>query len=200
MSTGTKLPLAVAEKVARALVQVFEPACERIEIAGSILRRKPEVGDIEIVAAPRFVDGAAVDLFAPPPRVSVLDDALRALEREGRLVHHPEKPRADGERYKRRWAPKAGVQVDLFIVLPPAQWAVIKTIRTGPADFSAMLVTRMQRYGRRCSDGRILDGDRVIDCEDEADVFAAAGLHWMPPERRGVDPVRELSPTPGGRP
>lgn len=43
-----------ALKIAEGLVCEFGPYCERVEIAGSIRRGKAEVGDIEIVAVPRF--------------------------------------------------------------------------------------------------------------------------------------------------
>ena len=134
MSTGTKIPLAAADRIAHALVEELAPACERIKVAGSVLRRKPLVGDIEIVCEPRMVEAPRVDLFAPAPMVSALDTVLAALLAAGRLVHHPVKPPADGDRYKRRWATKAGVQVDLFIVRPPAQFWVLFAIRTGPAE------------------------------------------------------------------
>lgn len=185
MSSGPKKPLAEAALVATAIVETLRPACERIEIAGSIRRRKPEVSDIELVCVPRLVDGPSVDLFAAPPKESLLDIFLLDLERSGRLVQHPTS-RADGERYKKRWAPRAGMQVDLFIVPPggPAEWGVIFAIRTGPADYSARAVTALHDHGLRSVDGRILRGNEVMPCPEEADFFRLAGLPLLPPEER----------------
>jgi len=47
-------PLAEAERVAAALVADLEPYCARIATAGSVRRRKVQVGDIELVAIPRY--------------------------------------------------------------------------------------------------------------------------------------------------
>lgn len=180
MSSGPKKSLAEAAMVASALVEHLRPACARIEIAGSIRRRKPEVSDIEIVCIPRLVDGPSVDLFAPPPKVSALDAMLADLERSGRLVQHPT-ARADGARYKKRWATKAGIQMDLFIVLPPAEWGPLFAIRTGPADFSTRAVMALRERGLRCEDGRILRGNEVVPCPEEEDFFRLAGLPLLPP-------------------
>lgn len=185
MSTGARLPFKKAEQVARALVAELAPACERIEIAGSLRRRRPDIGDIELVAVPRMVDGQRVDLFAPLPKVSALDEVLAGLERAGRVVDHPTKPRANGDRYKRRWLPKAGLQVDLFIVLKPAEWGPIFTIRTGSATYSEYLVTKLRRKGWRCEDGRVLDHEeRLVSCPEEEDFFGACDVAWVPPEER----------------
>jgi DNA polymerase/3'-5' exonuclease PolX len=55
-----------ALKIAQETVELLRPHCERIEIAGSIRREKPEPNDIEIVAIPKpyevglFESGLAV--------------------------------------------------------------------------------------------------------------------------------------------
>src|SRR5205823_12049549 len=46
------LPLAQAEKHAAKILAELAPFCERIEIAGSIRRRRPTVNDIDFVALP----------------------------------------------------------------------------------------------------------------------------------------------------
>src|SRR5438105_60329 len=45
--------LAEAERIAAAIVADLAPSCARIQVAGSVRRRKELVGDIEIVAVPR---------------------------------------------------------------------------------------------------------------------------------------------------
>jgi DNA polymerase/3'-5' exonuclease PolX len=185
VSAGIKVPLVEAERVADAIVRALAPGCERIEIAGSIRRRKAMVGDVELVCIPRFVEGPRVDLFQPPPMVSVLDDRLAVLEQAGRLVAHPTSP-ANGDRYKKRVATRSGMQVDLFIVRPPAEWGPIFAIRTGPADYSAAAVTALRARGMRCEDGAVWRGSERIPCPEEADFFAAVGWELVPPERRGT--------------
>ena len=49
-----------AKEIADSVLQKLKPHCERIEIAGSIRRKKANPNDIEIVAIPKPYD---VDLF-----------------------------------------------------------------------------------------------------------------------------------------
>jgi DNA polymerase/3'-5' exonuclease PolX len=50
----TQRPLPEAERVAAAIVADLAPFCARIQVAGSVRRRKEVVGDIELVAIPRY--------------------------------------------------------------------------------------------------------------------------------------------------
>ena len=54
MSSGEKQPRAVVLPITERLVSILAPFCERIEIAGSLRRLKPEVGDIELVVIPKL--------------------------------------------------------------------------------------------------------------------------------------------------
>jgi len=51
--SDTKYPLAKAYKVASYILELLQPHCERIHIAGSIRRMQPQVKDIEIVCEPK---------------------------------------------------------------------------------------------------------------------------------------------------
>lgn len=184
MSAGTRLDLLAAARVAHRVVAWLTPGCSRIEVAGSIRRRRPDVGDVEIVAVPRLVDGERPSLFDPPSRVSALDPVLAGLIADGRLAPHPERP-ANGEKYKRLWIPTPGIQLDLFLVTPPAEWGPILTIRTGPAAFSERLVTMLKRKGWGSRDGRVLNlRGEVVPCPEERDFFVACGEPWTEPEDR----------------
>jgi DNA polymerase/3'-5' exonuclease PolX len=68
MSAAVKFPYPVVLPIAGRIVEALRPYCERIEIAGSLRREKPMVGDIEIVAIPR----RPVDLFGEPVSMFVL--------------------------------------------------------------------------------------------------------------------------------
>jgi len=79
--------------------------------------------------------------------------------------------------------------VDLFSVLPPAQWGVIMMIRTGPAEFSRRLVTPrgsggLLPDGLRVRDGAIWDGEHAIATPEEDDVWRVLGLAPVAPEDR----------------
>lgn len=47
-----KLPYEHMLSIALPVVELLRPRCKRIEIAGSLRRRREEIGDIEIVAEP----------------------------------------------------------------------------------------------------------------------------------------------------
>jgi DNA polymerase/3'-5' exonuclease PolX len=62
-----------AKRLADCLVKAIAPYCERIEIAGSVRRKKADVKDIEIVAIPRWEERPDMSsLFAEPQRVNLL--------------------------------------------------------------------------------------------------------------------------------
>lgn len=105
-SNSNRLPLERARQLANAVRDELAPGCQRIEIAGSIRRRKPEIGDIEIVCIPKRSGGLFDDQ-------SALDPILAALEGTGRLRRIK-----GGEKYKQYEIVKAGVNLDLFICEP----------------------------------------------------------------------------------
>ena len=135
-----RVPLALARAVAEEARARLAPACDRLEIAGSIRRARPDVGDVELVAVPRVTPGRP-DLFGTPMGATDELHALAtALLAQGFLAHRPDRNGrwAFGEKLKRVvFRGAAGeLPLDLFAVTPPAQWGVIFTIRTGPGAFS----------------------------------------------------------------
>lgn len=187
-----KHPALYALAVADALVAELAPACDRIEIAGSLRRGEREVGDIELVCIPRLERDlfGAVDLEAP----TELDRVLERLEAEFRIARRLTSAGTArwGPRAKYAIAVKSGIPVDLFAVLPPAQWGAILAIRTGPKEYSERLVTTCKRRGLRCEDGRLvrpgevrLDGrDFELATPEERDFIEACGLPYLSPEQR----------------
>ncbi len=58
--------LETARRIAEQLVESMQPYCERVMIAGSIRRGKPEVKDIEVCAIPRTSVKIPASLAVPP--------------------------------------------------------------------------------------------------------------------------------------
>lgn|SRR3990172_3077140 len=173
-----KIPLADAEAQAKRIVELLRPFCQRVEIAGSIRRRKPEVGDIEIVAIPH----QALDMFGTP-KTNEHELNSMAWSMLGRVIK-------DGNKYKQVEL-KEGINLDLFIVTPPAQWGVQFLIRTGPAEYSHKFVTRRQSGGMlpsnlKVKDGAIWHGLQKVETPEERDVYKVLGIPWCPPEERNV--------------
>lgn len=193
MSEGTRIPLAEARAIAGELLALLNPYCERLEVVGSIRRERPTIGDIELLAVPRLVD--RFDMFGLPTGqdFDVLADYCTQMVRHGLLTHRPDKNgrSAFGSRYKR--LSYQGIGLDLFSVLQPAQWGVLSVIRTGSADFSHRLVTPVEQggwmpQGMYCRDGALwcATQDTAFETPEEADVFAAIGRSYVPPEQREV--------------
>ena len=171
----TKLPLSDALFVAERLVDRLSIYCQRIEIAGSVRRKKSGVGDIELVAIPRF----ETDLFGASSDIHLLD--VFDWECVGRIVK-------GGHKYKQIEL-EEGVNLDLFIVTPPAQWGVQFMIRTGSAEFSHRLVTPRKHGGLmpsnyRVKDGAIWSNSHIIATPEEQDVFDLIGIPFIDPVAR----------------
>lgn len=181
--------LDVVERLAHEIVELLEPATTRCEIVGSIRRRAPFVGDIELLVEPAY-EPAQFDLCGRATRTrnvlnALVDELVASKTFERRLDKDGE--RAYGEKYKR--LTYAGVALDLFIATPPAQYGVLQAIRTGPASFSKRLVTREPEgylpFGLYVFDGALYHGRIKIETPDERDVFRAIALDYLEPwERR----------------
>ena len=193
--TKTRIPLADAERLAAEVVELLRPACERIEIAGSIRRGKPDVGDIEILAVPTIEQGH--DMFGEPncAYVNRLDLLCSQLLGIGTFTARLDvNGRASfGSKYKRLnyWGSGGGFPLDLFSVIEPAQWGVLYLIRTGPADFSHRFVTSKTAGGMLPPWAQVADGairhrgtGEVYATPEEADVFRLIGVDYIEPEGR----------------
>ena len=166
--------LADALLVASEVMHRLQPWTSRRVIAGSIRRRQPEVKDIEIVCEPCTVDDG---LFGE-------DRHATAEIRELVQMWGPTPKR--GHKYIQVVdVLGSGITLDLFLVTPPATWGAILAIRTGPAAFSEMLVTRIKGRGWRCMGGHVVDhlGAPIPTPTEEA-FFEAANVQWIEPEGR----------------
>ena len=192
MSAGTRIPLAEAQALAADLVAKLSPACLRIEPAGSIRRRRPDVGDIELVALSRFRTDKVPSLFEDVERrVDLLSERIDELLGEGTLAPHPTDPKR-GDRYAKLLHPASGRQVDLFMAASRATYGLILLIRTGPAAYSRAVVTTARDRGFHVTGGELHRGRlgcgarpcEMVPTPEEADVYRALGSPYVPPEGR----------------
>ncbi len=183
MSAAAKLPRDGVLPRALHIAETLRPFCHRLELAGSLRRETPLVGDIEIVAIPH----RPVDLFGQPVK------GPTALETF--LVSKGVALSKNGDRYKQ--FAYGSLTVDLF--LPTVEtWGSVLTIRTGSWEFSKWLVTSQAARGAAPNEiafreGRLYAGGRLLATPEEEDVFAALGLSWIEPAlRKGPidDPTR----------
>lgn len=161
--------------------------CEMASIAGSIRRLKPRVKDMEIVVQPVFDTNLLGDVDYDSP--TKLDHLLDEMLADGTLEKRPREVRGErqyvwGRKYK------AGIYrsipLDLFIVIPPAEWGAVFAIRTGSADFSQALVTMARDQGLQCKEGHLVNmatGETVHTPSEKA-FFREVGAHWREPQNR----------------
>lgn len=154
--------LEIAEKVKALLA----PHCERIEIAGSIRRKKHDVKDIEIVAIPKPFD------------VGLFESGIATVVNQWQKIK--------GElpcKYTQRILPE-GIKLDLFFA-ERGNWGLIYAIRTGSADYShKVLATEWVRRGYKSERGYLVANGKQIAVPEEEDLFKRIGVPFIAPELR----------------
>lgn len=160
------MKLEQATEIAEHIKTILTPHCHRIEIAGSIRRKTPQCGDIEIVAIPK------------PYGVDLFESGIATVVNRWKKVR--------GElpcKYTQRILPE-GIALDLFFATPK-NWGMIFAIRTGSAVFShRVLACGWTRHGFHGVEGRLMQNGVEIDVPEEVDLFRLAGVEWIEPEKR----------------
>ena len=138
----------------------------RIEPAGSLRRRQPTIGDLDLLAA---VDDPAA-----------LIDALDGLPEVEKVL--------SAGTDKSSIVLQDGPRVDLM-VCPPAAWGTHLVHFTGNVDHNIALRGMALDRGWSLSEKgfKVIEtGELLLDAE-EADVYERLGLPWIPPELRKGD-------------
>lgn len=178
MSEGLKMPYAEAKKIADDLLVLLGDRFERLEIAGSLRRKKELVGDIELVGIPKPVQVQGLFGTYEVPSIEPIVDLMRSF---GYTVDKA------GDKYL-KFVAEHQMSVDLFLC-GPKTWGCIFMIRTGSAEFTRRMVTR-KSYRGWCPDnmqfaiGRLWGDEGALDTPEEEDVFREMGLPYMLPEER----------------
>jgi DNA polymerase/3'-5' exonuclease PolX len=163
--------------MAQQIKALLEPHCYKIEIAGSIRRKKLQVKDIEIVAIPKpydtglFADGLAsvVDLWP------CVKGELAYMARSG----------VKQCRYTRRLY-KEGVYVDLFFA-NPKNWGYILALRTGSTNWNTdVLLPSIKKAGYQALGGHIRYQGAVVPVPEETDLFKLLRIPYILPEGRNI--------------
>lgn len=181
MSDGKRYPLAQAKAVAERLVKDLEPYCERIQIAGSIRRGKPEVGDVEILYVPRVEMEAGADLFGTLEPRNLADEELTEWITEGFLRKRLNAKGSEmwGEKNKLGVDSGSGIPVDFFSTTHE-NWYNAMVCRTGPSDSNKAIAMKANEMGLTwnvygCGFKNLATGE-ILPMKSEAQVFATVGL------------------------
>lgn len=183
-----RFPYAQAHRVATAIVDSLRPACERIEIAGSLRRKRYLVHDIDLVLISRLerIQAPQRGLFAADDTVEqrAIDGCLIALQEAGKIGDL-----AISDKIIRCMAIKSGIPIDIYLA-KPSTWATILLIRTGSKEHNIMLARRARQRGLILK----ADGTGLISANgkpagaflEEERLFRFLGLRYVPPENREV--------------
>lgn len=182
--TNDKMDLDEAKSLTDEIIKYFLNYSDQIEIAGSIRRKKPKVKDIELVVSPKLTILQRNLLDQPIKFKSKLDSAIEKLFELNIFTKYVK----NGDRYKQIWV-KDIIKLDLFIVLPPAQFGMIYLIRTGSANYSKQFMVDLNKVGKfKVENGALYqlsnEGPILIETPTENDVYLAIGKEWIPPEKR----------------
>jgi DNA polymerase/3'-5' exonuclease PolX len=192
MSTGNKRSYEAALADARAFRDLFDmlpaPLYERWEFAGSLRRKRDQVGDVEHVIIPRFGDVTVEgDLFGGTKSANLVMHRLDELLKSGQVSKHLYGTTGFRWGDKNRGADFRGFNHELFMA-DGDNWGSKLAILTGPADFSKQLVTGLLRRERCNKDGYVWQchaGEmQKLPVANERQYFLLAGMAWVEPEDR----------------
>jgi len=155
---GVALP--VAEEVAARLRAV--PAVEAADPAGSIRRMRDTIGDIDVLASSTRPE-AVVATFTTLPFVREV------------LATGPTRPSI---------LTRDELQIDLRVIRPE-EWGSALVYFTGSKEHNIALRSLANEHGWKLSEYGLFDreGTRIAG-RTEAEIYAALGMDWIPPELR----------------
>ncbi len=177
-----KIDLAEATIVANRIAKHLSPAFDRVEVAGSIRRRKPIVGDVELVAI-RSDHEALMRLLAD----------IGQTIKPGVPGVVPWTPKPDSKYVRVRL--NEGMNLDLFLARPE-NWGGLFMMRTGSGAgpdgnaFNGFVPGVFGRFKRLSGGGRMTDcmptmptGEQLW-VPEEQDFFDLLEMDFVPPEER----------------
>lgn len=151
------MELGKAKTIAEEIKGLLEPACNRIEIAGNIRRRKPVVNDIDLVVIPR--DRWELDL---------------ALMRLGNY-------KMSGIKIAR--VEMDSIPLDIYFA-DEQTWATLFLIRTGSTENNMRLAWLAKKRGWRLKasgDGLFNEKGQRIAGDTEESIYRALDLPYQAP-------------------
>lgn len=172
--TGKRMRLLIAEEIARDLVRYIDaaPGVRRVAVAGSFRRRLETVGDL--------------DLLASSARPAEVMDHFVAHDNIAEIISKG----STRSTVKLR----DGLQVDLRVV-PEESFGAALQYFTGSRAHNIAIRRTARTAGLKVNEYGVFRGDRRIAGTEEAEVYDALGLPWIPPELREdrgeIDAARE---------
>jgi DNA polymerase (family 10) len=170
-STGQRVRIDEALAVAAGLLEGLKkcPGIQRMELCGSLRRRKETIQDIDILVSAAD-SGPVMDCFVGLPGVSQI--VGRGDTKASVVVKHS----------VGRGGPLM-MNADLRVVRDD-QFPFALHYFTGNKDHNIAVRARAQTAGLKLNEYELAGPKRPFACKEEADVFRALGLDYIPPELR----------------
>jgi len=170
------MELTRARAVADEIMGLLNGGCDRKEIAGSIRRRKPDVGDIELLCIPKY-EGV----------IDRLDRRVQGLMFQGVLALRLNKlgRKVYGPKNKLMLHVPSGIGVDIFSTTEEC-WPVALVVRTGGKKSNMRIATAALQKGYQFhayGSGFSTPSGEIV-CRSEREVFEAVGLPYREPWER----------------
>jgi DNA polymerase (family 10) len=185
-------PYARALAVAMRIREELAPYCEKIEIAGSLRRQRPEVGDIDLVMLAREGEEAALRQRAT---AAVRTGNARMLTQG---AENMTMVLANGMQVELFYARRAKNDLAGYV---PGNFGMRLLAMTGSKEHNIELAKTaeaqgyhfhpyrgLMRGGRYVirDEGRRYEGGEVFRGEDELEILRELGVGWIDPEAREV--------------
>jgi DNA polymerase (family 10) len=169
--TGNRLRLDQALFVASGLVEAIGrmPGVIRMEVCGSIRRRKETVKDIDILVS-------STDPIPIMERFVSLPEVV-GVTGQGSTKSSVVVQRVTGS------GTRLTMNADLRVV-SDEQYPFALHYFSGSKEHCIAMRVRAQRYGLKLNEYGLAGEDRSVSCKDEADIFRALDLSYIPPELR----------------
>ena len=150
-----------AKKIASEVVKRLSPYCQKIEVAGSIRRKKPTVNDIDLILIPS-------DLWGFNAELKKLGQVKMSGQKIIRVM-------------------MGGIQLDIYVASADT-WATLLLVRTGSEGNNIRLASKAKKQGWHLAasgDGLFNENGERIAGDTEYSIYKALGLKWQLPEERG---------------
>lgn len=139
VSESERMDLKTAENITSELISLLKPYLEKYEICGSIRRKKPNIGDIDLVAIPKLIRENENTLY---DIIKKIDPS--GLEESKKLGKHNAKRYLNGDLIK-RFKFKNAI-IDLYLA-DSSTFSVLKLIRTGSKEHNVKLTSLAKQRG-----------------------------------------------------
>lgn len=163
-----RVSISTAKAISEEVVEGLAPYSEVVLVAGSIRRKKKDIGDIDIIVLPKDLED--------------LTDYLDASGWAGG-------PRKQTKKVK-------GINVEVHVVHRPEELGGHLFMYTGDQIFEIAMRSKAKREGWKLNQYGIYDaktGAVILESADERDFFDALGVPYHTPEERSLKDRKKAS-------